>query len=954
MKSKQLQINVKDRVRAAYDLDIRALAISGEKAGAGTPQKTYIKELSREFCRLFDEQIAGDMLEEQTADHSPEETEEAQGIDPATVSKENLMQILQSLRLDGEPVSFFDGNDIKNNEAAMAYAMLQIRDFVLYRENPQSGDNLHHVYLAGNGNLHLIDSREEVRLRENAGVKPQRYRDLYDTVRQEELQRTAGPRIRSMQVELENQTDPQHPVHHGNQAEQGRPAGSQNSMNQRNQAGQGSFVSQNQAGQGSLVSQNHVGQNNPAGTQNRTAPANPVGSDNQTGPENPERTRIGFYQLVSEMGRYEAGMRSGFFHIDSKEYKNVTAALKKITDNWDKPADNPKNLDAMLAAYKELDAACRTYLRERKGAVSSLGQRRLGIISDILKLQERERVVLEVYRSKLQKAPEAAAGKQTVFDIAKEARTVDISGDTATVGAAMSSRIYIKDGPDKGFFTKDEPAPESFMQLVLDKVGASPALSEETKNNIRVNLANADWFDRMRYMKNGGEYMEFFREKNLIPEGEGAEERAARSAYERLAEQIDRKLVDRTPRGFRAEEMWDLIRNSSIPQDGKKRIGDAINANARLRNILRSKNVEELEKYIPADKGRREKNAERLACEKLGPEIADSARSFLSTHLQAGVRPENLDSLNNRAIATSVMASLLGCPDLVAQAQKAEYIEAGGRKVPGMFMEFAPGIGGSDLAAKYPIDCPADLIANEAGIKKQLADMQVLDLICGQGDRHMNNIRWQCDGDERIVSIKGIDHDMSFGEFDVASCGAHAVPLGLVRVVDQATFDFVKDLASPDNRALIEYKFKDLLKASEIDALWNRIDTMAKWLASDHVTKVPTDQWKDQKWENLMLAGNPTSNLLGHEYTPKNLFAKAGPFILPSMSMAAIAMPGHCDAMVRQGLDFEKTTRFERETAMGQHRWANVRTAEDENTPNRSRTEQTHDAPKRKSGAPLL
>ena len=131
MKSKQLQINVKDRVRAAYDLDIRALAVSGEKAGAGTPQETYIKELSREFCRLFDGQINGDTLREETADNTPEEADEVQGIDPATVSKENLMQILRSLRLDGEPVSFFDGNDIKNNEAAMAYAMLQIRDYVL-------------------------------------------------------------------------------------------------------------------------------------------------------------------------------------------------------------------------------------------------------------------------------------------------------------------------------------------------------------------------------------------------------------------------------------------------------------------------------------------------------------------------------------------------------------------------------------------------------------------------------------------------------------------------------------------------------------------------------------------------------------------------------------------------------------------------------------------------------
>ena len=46
-----------------------------------------------------------------------------------------------------------------------------------------------------------------------------------------------------------------------------------------------------------------------------------------------------------------------------------------------------------------------------------------------------------------------------------------------------------------------------------------------------------------------------------------------------------------------------------------------------------------------------------------------------------------------------------------------------------------------------------------------LADMQVLDYLCGNVDRHGANLVYQLDDNGKIIGIQGIDNDSSFARF---------------------------------------------------------------------------------------------------------------------------------------------------------------------------------------------
>ena len=282
-----------------------------------------------------------------------------------------------------------------------------------------------------------------------------------------------------------------------------------------------------------------------------------------------------------------------------------------------------------------------------------------------------------------------------------------------------------------------------------------------------------------------------------------------------------------------------------------------------------------------------------------------------TTRWLAGVPSESLPRLNERSIATSVMAGLLGCPDLVAQAQKAR-TGTGADAKDGLFMETAGGINGNSLRTKLK-ESDWKTRGCAPNVKRQLADMQILDLICGQCDRHANNIMWETDANGYPISIKGIDHDMSFGVFDVEARGESASHLGLVRVVDQKTYEFVENLAKPENRALIEYKFKDLLGEKEIDALWGRIDTMARWLKQDAVRKVQPEEWSTLQWKDLALkTTRPSETGNNKEVDAENIFSRVS-WALFRERPEEIAATDDARLKYAEGIDFEKAVRRQRD-----------------------------------------
>ena len=121
--------------------------------------------------------------------------------------------------------------------------------------------------------------------------------------------------------------------------------------------------------------------------------------------------------------------------------------------------------------------------------------------------------------------------------------------------------------------------------------------------------------------------------------------------------------------------------------------------------------------------------------------------------------------LDNRNSAMSAVASLLGVPKLIARADPMKFIQKDGTVLDGTFMDFADG---HDLFASPALMAgvarnPFQSEAARRSLNRQIADLQVLDFLCLNEDRHPGNLMYQVDKSGMITGIQGFDNDTSFG-----------------------------------------------------------------------------------------------------------------------------------------------------------------------------------------------
>ena len=123
------------------------------------------------------------------------------------------------------------------------------------------------------------------------------------------------------------------------------------------------------------------------------------------------------------------------------------------------------------------------------------------------------------------------------------------------------------------------------------------------------------------------------------------------------------------------------------------------------------------------------------------------------------------DRLDSRNSAMSKVAGLLGVGSLLARSDNMKVVDEKGKTIEGTFMDFGNGIDlmGNQRAfaaiSSQPFDDPD---ANQT-LLKQIADMQVLDFLCFNTDRHPGNLVYQVNEFGKITGIQGIDNDTSFG-----------------------------------------------------------------------------------------------------------------------------------------------------------------------------------------------
>lgn len=132
----------------------------------------------------------------------------------------------------------------------------------------------------------------------------------------------------------------------------------------------------------------------------------------------------------------------------------------------------------------------------------------------------------------------------------------------------------------------------------------------------------------------------------------------------------------------------------------------------------------------------------------------------LDLKIEEGAR---IDSRNS---AMSAVSDLLNVPKLVARSTNMRFIDEEGRVMDGTIMDFSPHLDLNDTREVFNQvnDHPLE---GENAYKaiKQMADLQVLDYICGNVDRHAGNLMYEVNEQGEIIGVQGIDNDSSFGNF---------------------------------------------------------------------------------------------------------------------------------------------------------------------------------------------
>ena len=151
--------------------------------------------------------------------------------------------------------------------------------------------------------------------------------------------------------------------------------------------------------------------------------------------------------------------------------------------------------------------------------------------------------------------------------------------------------------------------------------------------------------------------------------------------------------------------------------------------------------------------------------------------------------------IDNRNAAMSAVAELLNVPKLVAKSVPMKIIDRDGREIEGTFMQEAEGVDVSNIRDEDGGYGSAALKDHDGRGIKSIADLQVLDFICGNTDRHAENVTYQFDKQTgKFIGVQGYDNDTAFGTL-IPKKG-----------------DFVAHLTLPENMLAVSQSMYERLK----------------------------------------------------------------------------------------------------------------------------------------------
>ena len=219
------------------------------------------------------------------------------------------------------------------------------------------------------------------------------------------------------------------------------------------------------------------------------------------------------------------------------------------------------------------------------------------------------------------------------------------------------------------------------------------------------------------------------------------------------------------------------------------------------------------------------------------------------TNHQKQTKSTNINLRNN---ATADYSELIHKPNLIAKSTPMTVVN-GDTVMHGSFMINAEGVSHDKLDDKVN-GYGNKKVSLTANAIKEISDLQILDYLCANVDRHHQNMFYKLDTSDpnevKITGVQGIDNDASFGKFDGKSINNQSVYNRMsliddIKYIDEST---AKEIMNLSKEALGNKIRLAGLSYAEVEAAENRLTLLQEKIKSG---KGITIMKSESDWQKL-------------------------------------------------------------------------------------------------------
>lgn len=607
---------------------------------------------------------------------------------------------------------------------------------------------------------------------------------------------------------------------------------------------------------------------------------------------------------------------------NSSQFKAVISALDAYSKL--RPQEiTPESAIRVVNANDALMKACAEYKKQkesqgmnRKNGLSEGESQRIAVMDKLSEFQ----AAMNLDEARDMRVVRSMAGK--TWEEAGQFKVAEavLEGRAQVVGANVSQRIMLEVNGKKGFFTEEsrlnvdkdahfenliEQSKDNkrkallwqnksiFFEMTADPDAMPKSLpSDELKAQVRYNLAAE--VDRMAPDDPMREAVHLVDEDMLKEFYEQAQEKgvAKTERMDFLHTFCQEKRIKAPKKADNLLQCAEVIMKLPVPQTGKKVAEyqfmfakEKIFAEKRkllkadqemLKSQKEGKEVSEKGQEVLKKNQERREQLEALsndsqalhelcqaAAKTASQEVAMSNGFYHEYTNEDGDTTKTADeniNLSSLNIATSRVAEMIGLGHLVAHSEKM-VVKSGDKVMSGCFMEFARGVDPESKDPHVLQQLSQVEFSRTASFTRDMAGLEVLDILCAQRDRHKKNMFYQLSepdehGKRNIIGLQGIDNDLAFGVNEKSEEEWDSVRRTRWEknniFIDKDVADKIRKL----DDAALDCALGDLLNEKQMKAMKDRVHHF-----QEHINKSMVEL-KEDEWDlNQFKKDTPTEGL---------------------------------------------------------------------------------------------